>query len=78
MDQKTIHSFALSHNDRRVEISCGQFQAYDNSNHVVSVYVGSEALNAAIEKHLQECTRSTQERFLQILTDHIRTTENSQ
>ena len=78
MDQKITHSFTLSISDRRVEIACGQFQAYDDSDRVVSVYVGSEALNAGIEKYLQECDRSTQERFMQIMSDHIRTNENSQ
>ena len=78
MDQKITYGFTLSQNDRRVEITCGQVQAYDDSDRVVSVYVGLEALNAGIEKYLQECTRSTQERYLQILTDHIRANENSQ
>ena len=78
MDQKITHSFTLSHNDRRVEIACGQVQAYDDSDRVVSVYMGTEALNAGIAKYLQECNRSTQERFMQIMSDHIRTSENSQ
>jgi|TARA_Y100000361_G_scaffold1413_1_gene1173 urate oxidase len=75
MDQQITHSFTLSLDDRRVEISCGQFQAYDDSNRVVSVYVGTDALNAGVEKYLQECDRSTQERFIQIINDHIRKTE---
>lgn len=78
MDQQTTYSFTLSQNDRRVEIGCGQFQAYDDSDRVVSVYVGSEALNEGIAEYLQECGRSTQERFMQIMSDHIRTSENSQ
>ena len=78
MDQKITHSFTLSHNDRRVEIACGQGQAYDDSDRVVSVYVGTEALNAGIAKYLQECNRSTQEQFMQIMSDHIRSSENSQ
>ena len=78
MEQKITHSFMLSISDRRVQITYGQFKAYDDSDRVVSVYVGSEALNAGIEKYLQECDRSTQERFMQIMSDHIRTSENSQ
>ncbi len=78
MEQKITHSFTLSVSDRRVQITYGQFEAYDDSDRVVSVYVGSEALNAGIEKYLQECDRSTQERFMQIMSDHIRTNENSQ
>ncbi len=78
MEQKITHSFTLSVSDRRVTITYGQFEAYDDSDRVVSVYVGSEALNAGIEKYLQECDRSTQERFMQIMSDHIRTNENSQ
>ncbi len=77
MDQQITHSFTLSLDDRRVEIACGQFQAYDDSDRVVSVYVGTDALNAGIEKYLQECNRSTQERFMQTLTDHIRKVDNA-
>lgn len=78
MEQKITHSFTLSVSDRRVQITYGQFEAYDDSDRVVSVYVGSDALNAGIEKYLQECDRSTQERFMQVMSDHIRTSENSQ
>ena len=77
MDQQITHSFTLSPDDRRVEIACGQLQAYDDSNRVVSVYVGTDALNAGVEKYLQECTRSTQERFIQVLTAYIRKVDNA-
>ena len=79
MDQKITHSFMLSISDQpKIVITCGSFKAEDDSDRVVSVYVGSEALNAGIEKYLQECARSTQERFMQIMSDQIRTNENSQ
>ena len=79
MDQKITHSFTLSISDQpKIVITCGNFRAEDDSDHVVSVYVGSEALNAGIAEYLQKSDRSTQERFMQIMSDQIRTNENSQ
>ena len=49
----------------------------DGKKHEIHLWVGSDNLNDAIARCLPYCDRSTQERFLQILTDHIRTTENS-
>lgn len=77
MDQQITHSFTLAIEDRRVEIACGNIWAYDKSNQAVSLYVGTDALNAGITKYLKECSRHQQETFIQALNDHIRNTENS-
>ena len=44
----------------------------DASPDSLHVYTGEDALNKAIARYLPVCSRSTQEQFLQILTDHIR------
>ena len=44
----------------------------DGKKEEIHLWVGSDNLNDAIARCLPYCERSTQERFLQILTDHIR------
>ena len=44
----------------------------DGKKEEIHLWVGSDNLNDAIARCLPYCDRSTQERFLQILTDHIR------
>ena len=77
MDQKITHSFVLSGKSRRVEFSIHQISAYDDSNQDVSIFVGSDALNAGITKYLKQCSRQQQETFIQALNDHIRKTDNA-
>jgi len=55
----------------------GLIMAQEESGDQCHLYVGSEALNDMVAEYLNNCDRSVQERFMQILTDHIRTTENS-
>ena len=58
--------------ERSINLQYGSIIAKDSSDQVVSVYAGTEAINDAVAKLLPTCDRSTQERFMQILTDHIR------
>lgn len=62
--------------DRSINFQYGSIVATDSSDQVVSVYAGTEAINDAVAKLLPTCDRSTQERFMQILTDHIRKTDS--
>ena len=57
---------------RSINFQYGSIVATDSSDQVVSVYAGAEAINDAVAKLLPTCDRPTQERFMQILTDHIR------
>ena len=77
MDEKITRSFTLSNKDRRVEIACGNIWGHDDSNEIISIYVGTDALNAGITKYLKECSRDQQEAFMQTLTDHIRKIDNA-
>ena len=57
----------------------GYIDASDSSSpENISIYAGSEAIYDAIAQLLPSCPRSTQERFMQILTDHIRKMENAE
>ena len=62
--------------NRSINLRHGSIIATDSSDQIVSVYAGADAINDAVAKLLPSCDRSTQERFMQILTDHIRKTEN--
>ena len=63
--------FQLGDN-RSINLQHGSIIATDSSDQIVSVYAGTDAINDAVAKLLPSCDRSTQERFMQILTDHIR------
>jgi hypothetical protein len=76
MHQTTVTKFQLGEH-RSIKLDHGSIWATDGSGDSVNVYGGTDAINDAVAAYLPNCTRSTQERFLQILTDHIRTTENS-
>jgi len=41
-------------------------------------FVDTPLMNTPIEKYLIYCDRSTQERFIQVLNDHIRKTDNGE
>ena len=71
MKQTTTTHFQMGDN-RSINFQYGSIIATDSSDQVVSVYAGTDAINDAVAKLLPCCDRPTQERFMQILTDHIR------
>ena len=76
MKHTTNNHFQVD-NQATISLTGGIITVHDNSDCSVSVFVGNEALNNAIAKHLPYCDRSTQDRFMQVLTDHIRKTDNA-
>ncbi len=76
MNQTTVTKFQLGEH-RSITIDHGSVWATDGSKDSVNIYAGTDAINDAVAAFLPKCPRSTQERFMQILTDHIRTDENS-
>ena len=76
MEQSTTTSFHLG-NHRSVALECGMINASDDSKDRLHIYAGIDVLNDAVAAYLPRCDRSTQERFMQILTDHIRKIENA-
>ncbi len=77
MKQTTTEHFQMGDN-RSINLQHGSVVATDSSDQIVSIYAGVEAINDAVAKLLPCCDRSTQERFLQILTDHIRKADQVQ
>ena len=77
MKQTTTEHFQMGDN-RSINLQHGSIVAADSSDQIVSIYAGVEAINDAVAKLLPCCDRSTQERFLQILTDHIRKADQVQ
>ena len=71
MEKTTTTHFQLG-DDRTINLQHGSIVAKDSSSEIVSVYAGVDAINDAVANLLPCCDRSTQERFMQILTDHIR------
>jgi len=71
MKKITTTGFQLDE-QRSINLQYGSIVATDSSEQIVSIYAGTEAINDAVAKLLPSCDRSTQERFMQILTDHIR------
>ena len=71
MKKTTTTNFEMGE-QRSIRIQYGSIVATDSSDQIVSIYAGMEAINDAVADLLPCCNRSTQERFLQILTDHIR------
>ena len=57
---------------RSINLQHGYIDVSDASSESVSIYAGTDAINDAVAALLPYCSRSTQERFMQILTDHIR------
>ena len=70
--KKTITTHFQMGDNRSINLQHGSIVATDSSDQIVSVYAGTKAINEAVANLLPCCDRSTQERFLQILTDHIR------
>mgnify|MGYP003111827242 FL=1 len=77
MKQTTTTHFQMGDN-RSINLQHGSIVATDSSDQIVSIYAGTEAINDAVANLLPCCDRSTQERFLQILTDHIRKADQVQ
>ena len=76
---KTVNIISHSmENVEKVNMLYGLITAQEESGNQCQLYVGSEAMNDAVAKYLTNCDRDVQERFMQALTDHIRTSENSQ
>ena len=62
----------------KIAINGGLIQIHDDSDCSVSVYAPTVAINDAIANYLPYCDRSNQERFMQVLTDHIRKIDNAE
>ena len=77
MEKTTTTHFQMGDN-RSINLQHGSIIATDSSDQIVSIYAGTDAINEAVANLLPCCDRSTQERFLQILTDHIRKVDNVQ
>ena len=59
-----------------VSFDYGNIRITDDSNQSVTISLNSDTLNEAFAKRLLSCQRAAQERFLQLLTDHIRQADN--
>ena len=70
--KRTITAHFQMGDNRSINLQHGSIVATDSSDQIVSVYAGTDVINDAVAKLLPSCDRSTQERFMQILTDHIR------
>ena len=64
--------------NRSINLQHGSIIATHSSDQIVSIYAGTDAINDAVANLLPCCDRSTQERFIDILTDHIRKVDNVQ
>ena len=67
----TFSSTLFLRNGSSVKFGIGSFTAQDSLN-VVSVLIADDSLLEAMANHLLCRDRSTQERFIQLLADHIR------
>ena len=74
MDKITTLAFTLS-GSRSVDLKHGWITVSDSSPEKLTILAGAEAINDAIAELLPCCNRSTQERFIQIINDHIRKIE---
>ena len=77
MKKTTTTHFQMGE-QRSINMQYGSIVATDSSDQIVSVYAGVDAINDAVANLLPHCDRSTQERFMQILTDHIRKADQVQ
>ena len=77
MNKQTMTRYVLDEH-RSINLEHGSIYATDASSESVSIYAGTDAINDAVANFLPYCTRSTQERFMQILTDHIRKADQAQ
>jgi hypothetical protein len=77
MKQTTNNHFQVE-GQTKIDLISGLITINDGSDCSVSIFVGTKALNDAITKYLPYCDRSNQERFMQVLTDHIRKLDNAE
>jgi len=61
--------------NRSINLQHGSIVAADSSDQIVSIYAGVETIIDAVANLLPCCDRSTQQLFIDILTGHIRKTE---
>ena len=70
----TVSSTFFFKNGSTVRFSVGSVTFQDELN-IVSVLIAKDDLLKAMASHLLGCDRSTQEHFVQLLTNHIRAVE---
>jgi len=70
----TFSSTLFFKNGSTVKFGTGSATFQDNLN-VVTVLIANNDLLEAMANRLLDCDRSTQEQFVQLLTDHIRKVE---
>jgi|TARA_R100000081_G_C4660837_1_gene87515 hypothetical protein len=75
MNKQIMTRYTLGEH-RSINLQHGYIAVSDASSESVSIYAGTDAIYDAVAQLLPSCPRSTQERFMQILTDHIRTVDN--
>ena len=75
MNKQIMTRYSLGEH-RSINLQHGYIDVSDASSESVSIYAGTDAIYDAVAQLLPSCPRSTQERFMQILTDHIRTVDN--
>ena len=74
MEKITTLAFTLE-GDRSVDLKHGWITVSDSTPEKVTILAGTSAINDAVAELLPYCDRSTQQRFIDILTDHIRKVE---
>ena len=74
MDQTRTLAFTLD-GSNSVDLQGGWITVSDSTPEKVTILAGTNAINDAVANLLPCCDRSTQERFLQILNDHIHKVE---
>tara|TARA_R100001463_G_scaffold131839_1_gene192141 strand:- start:175 stop:468 length:294 start_codon:yes stop_codon:yes gene_type:complete len=64
--------------NQTVSIYCGP-EAINKliTDHLNGYYVETANLNTVIERYLLLCSRGTQEKFMQVMSDHIRKLDNA-
>ena len=71
MNKQIMTRYVLGEH-RSINLQHGSIDATDASSESVSIYAGTDAIYDAVAQLLPSCPRSTQERFIEILTAHIR------
>ena len=74
MNQTRTLAFTLD-GSNSVDLQGGWITVSDSTPEKVTILAGTNAINDAVANLLPCCDRSTQERFLQILNDHIHKVE---
>ena len=74
MNQTRTLAFTLD-GSSSVDLQGGWITVSDSTPEKVTILAGTNAINDAVAKLLPCCDLSTQERFLQILNDHIHKVE---